>query len=261
MAYGKGYKRGGKKPRWKRPSSKSPGYRRAGLQNKVTTAGAVKRIMQSQAEQKFYDSDLPAKGDVGKVGVNTGGSVLGFLTATLQTGTQDHSIVSMKTGSGASERVGQRVRITSIQFQGRWIMSAAGTTGNQQILKMRVVVDKQSNSTKAVPGDIQSGVASGDGYWAPNNMANSERFTTLKEIHKRLSPGSADGVGGCTIPVSFYIKTNLLVHYTSGTNSTDNSDAAVIKNNVIFLHGSADNATTMGLAHLEGKFRVRYTDI
>ena len=117
-------------------------------------------------------------------------------------------------GSGASQRIGMKVSIRTIELRG-WVESYPGT-GLEQIDRVAIILDRQPNGVgpTAVTDFLQiASVAS------PRNLANRKRF---KVIWDRMFGLGATAVASGTLTVKTFNKyirfrKPLVVDYNSGT--------------------------------------------
>ncbi len=79
-------------------------------------------------------------------------------------------------GTGASQRLGQKHRVTGFHIRGRWNVNIQAAFDNPGYM---LVWDRQPNEVLANPGDILSDIGSTDSSRAFPNQANIARFQIL----------------------------------------------------------------------------------
>lgn len=176
------------------------------------------------------------------------------LTQTPVSSTGNISIASLNlidSGTGASERVGKRVTLTSIAFRGVAYLNATATAGNTaDVMRMIVYLDKQCNGGAAAVTDILGAAT----YNSFNNLDNSDRFTTLFTRKFCLNARGYSGTSSTQVlvPIKHYYSCKIPVELHENATTTI-SDVKSMNVGVLLI--SQD-----GLVNVEGQFRVRFTD-
>lgn len=228
----------------RRPTPKVPKTFRVGLDR---VAGNYNRYGATTAgkELKYFDVD---------------GSVAAPTTDDWRV--TENTIVNIKKGDGASERIGRHITVKYIDF--KFLISGSpqqladdgesvGTGGRG----MMFVLDKQCNGAAAGVTDI---LDTAD-FWSFKNLSNSKRFHTYKRIAEPRKAGMA-AYNGTTPPLTVWfepgvwegqIACNCKVTYD--TTSGDIDVTNIITNNILLLTaGSAEGN------NFDYNIRVRYLD-
>ncbi len=190
-------------------------------------------------ERKFFDSTL---GDV----------------AVSASGTVQSSMVEIPQGTTESERVGRKIRITSVHYRGHITIPFNGSTGagSNDIVRMILVQDKQVNGAAFSVLDYLEA----SDHHSFRNLSNVNRFHTLYDRQFAIDAQSGGGRGDNTVftavsrvPFQFHKNVNIPIEYnntaTTGAVSTQTS------NGLFWLFISE-----AGLGAVDAQFRVRFTD-
>lgn len=155
-------------------------------------------------------------------------------------------------GTGASQRIGMKVALRSIEFKGQVRVTAA--TGADQIQRYIVLLDRQANG--AAPAALTDFLNGAGVYYSLRNLANRRRF---KAIHDRMFSLNATGEPDSQRCWKFYIKFRkpITVEFNAGNAGTV---ADIVTNSLYFISlGQAPAGATAG--SILGYCRLRYTDL
>ena len=172
------------------------------------------------------------------------------------------SVVLIGQGQTQSTRLGRKLVLRSMQFQGMLTFAAQSGASIQvpQVTRLILVQDTQCNgSAPDVAGD--DGVLETGSWHSFFEVANDSRFVILYDEVTVLNPRAAAGDGttndtGSGISAfEFSCELDVPIEY-SGT--ADPSVIDEIRTNNIFGIMITDSAT--GVTSLDSKFRFRFTD-
>lgn len=198
------------------------------------------------AEKKFLDT----ADDFGATQIPTTGAI-------------GNSINLLTNGTGAQQLIGRKITIKSIQS--RCFVTFTGVTGaanpnaaiNNDIVRMLLVQDTQTNGAYAIPSDI---LAISGSINSLINMENSGRFKILKEkviefnntVPGILATGPTYYTGSARKSFKWFKKCNIDIMYdnAASSNITDIRD-----NNIFWLAISNRAVATVNM-----NTRIRYTD-
>jgi len=163
-------------------------------------------------------------------------------------------LLDVDQGTGASDRLGQRITVVSIQLE-MFINMNSATTGQALHIRGALVEDRQANG--AVPGfnNYYASVTS----TAVRTLSNIQRFRTLKEWDFNInSPGFAgNGTANDSSEVlrkfNLFKKCNIKVRYSGSTGVI----TAVQSTNIVFIIMAS---STTPVSTLTGTMRFRYID-
>lgn len=152
-------------------------------------------------------------------------------------------------GSGASERIGQKVMVRSIQL--RLVQYVTAGTGADQFHRVLLFVDRQANGAAPTLGSQLSA----NSVLGMRSLVNRKRFKILwdKSCHM-----NATAEPGSMLFRKAYIKFRrpLVVEFNAGVAGTI---ADIVSNSLYFyVVGSLAAGPTAG--GIEGVARIRYTD-
>ena len=170
-------------------------------------------------------------------------------------------------GTGATQRVGERVHFCSIQMRLRMYIEkaaqlplVASSAVNLQQVRLMLVYDRQTNATLATKADI---LTSATEVSAMLNMENRARFKVLMDKTFVLDPFNFDAnvdtydFNRTVVQYNKYRKFNLETTYT---NANDNTIAGVKTGALLLvLTGSSAN-TNDDDAKCQGSIRLRFYD-
>lgn len=157
----------------------------------------------------------------------------------------------LQPGTGASQRIGMKVAIRSLEFKGQVRVTAA--TGVDQIQRYIILLDRQANG--AAPAALTDFLTGGV-YYSLRNLANRRRF---KAIHDRMFSLNASGEPDSQRCWKFYIKFRkpIIVEFNAGNAGTV---ADIVTNSLYLMSlGQAPAGATAG--SILGYCRLRYTDL
>ena len=272
------------------------GYtRRSGLYGRFNKPGRA-------PERKFFDITYPATyGDAITLNLPVRTSVVTPTSrvawkADFGSITTDH-MLQIPQGAGASERIGRKVFVRSMEVIGRLSMpqltaavvdpAVAGSTAMEETHHLWIVMDTQVN------GQATDQVSQ---FFAPapynaatsvdptsfHNIANSSRFRVLKHIvtkMQRNDMASSTSVGGTAKDIRVFLKLGLTLEYG---NTTTSGAIATLRDKGIFMFtcsvpcigACADGVTGAGVGHIDQArqclatgileqyhVRFRYTDV
>lgn len=170
-------------------------------------------------------------------------------------------------GNGPSGRIGRNITITSIFYRNIISLESTATTGQTQMTRTAIVLDKQANGTTPLIQDIYVQTAAGPPVqvqpYSPMNLDNSMRFKILSDENRiLLANGALSGAGLSTATsnvcwIENYIRTNIRVNYNTGTNG----DQRDIATNALYIITIGEFTSAQGYnAVSNGLVRIRYTD-
>lgn len=180
-------------------------------------------------------------------------------------------VVGIQTGTGQNNRVGHRISITQLSYYGIVKMpernNQAYSVVNDDILRVMVVIDKQTNGVTLSVADLLDNTNTGTvgNVHSFRNLTSTTRFRILKDefVHIDGNPPIHDTSAGATtsnyacpvrrLPMEYHYKFEkpLLIEYTSTTGAI-----AEIKSNNIYIVFLSHN----GVVEVGGVTRVRYMD-
>jgi len=135
-------------------------------------------------------------------------------------------------GTGASQRIGKKVNIKSIQFRCSIGGAATGVTPFQGFVRFLWIYDKQTNATTPTVANIleaTSGVS-------PMNMDNRDRFVVISDKQYAIDQSGGHQSG----QIKMYKKLNLTTVFNAGTAGT----VADITSGAIYLLHIASSAVS-----------------
>ncbi len=155
-------------------------------------------------------------------------------------------------GTDEDERIGRKVTINQIFFKGNLILPETSTNSNtSDILRLVLYVDHQPNG--AVPSLLDYfDVAEYDSF---RNLANTKRFTVLYDRNHTLNASAAESTQSCAFIKDLKIskpKLNIQVNYDSTLGALTE-----LTTRAIGFMGISQG----GFIEIEGKWRIRYTDM
>ncbi len=163
-------------------------------------------------------------------------------------------LLDVDQGTGASDRLGQRITVVSIQFK-MFVNMDSATTGQALHIRAVLVEDRQANG--AVPGfnDYFASVTT----TAVRTMSNLQRFNTLKEWDFNINSsgfagnGTANDSSEVLRNFNLFKKCNKKIRYSGSTGVI----SAVKSTNLVFLIMAS---STTPVSTLTGVMRFRYID-
>ena len=186
------------------------------------------------------------------------------------------TVVSVGTGTGANQRVGQQINATKLHIRGllrKPQIALQTVVENIDSMRVMVILDKQANGTAPVSADILAtpgGVTETKQFLAFNELRNSQRFTVLKDAIFRIQRETL--TASPTAPLntvysmavekyfSFHIDLKGIPINFNATGTAGNVNL-VTTNNILFvvLPKGADIGGSPTIS-LEMLTRLRYTD-
>lgn len=157
----------------------------------------------------------------------------------------------LQPGSSASQRIGMKVAIRSLQM--KLISFCTAGTGVDQEHRWLVLLDRQANG--AAPAALTDFLAAGNTKGL-RNLANRRRFKIV--LDKRYYINNANEPGSARV-FNVYMKFRrpLIVEYNAGIAGT----IADIVSNSLYLVLIGQVAPGTGAGMIQGYARIRYTDM
>lgn len=161
-------------------------------------------------------------------------------------------------GTGATERVGRQVLVHKIFFKGRIeVGDATFANWDGLIVKIALVIDKQTNKTQCVATDIWAA----DDIYHFRNLDQAPRFRVLmlKTINVNAGTSSSTDYAGRWVPLEFSHKFRkpLVIDYDKTATTGNITD--MMNNSIHFMAATnARNATPT--VKIGGESRTRFTD-
>ncbi len=169
------------------------------------------------------------------------------------------SCVIIPQGTTESTRLGRKITVKSINWRmeiGLAELDAQATPGNEEIIRIIVYLDKQTNGAAAAILDILETA----NYQSFNNLANKSRFRTLMDRTYALNYNTlaSDGAGvtssnAMSIQDSFFKKCNIVIEYDN--TATDGAITTQRSNNIGVL-----TISKSGTGRFLTQMRIRYSD-
>lgn len=206
-------------------------YKYAGQYKRRRIVQPYRAVQYSQAEWKYIDVD----------------SVEGHAFDTVG---RQYLLNGLEPGTGASERIGMKVSIKTIEM--RLVAdSFIGCPGS--VCRVLLIVDQQSNG--ADPTLLSSYLTTAD-YTGMRNLANRKRFKCL--LDKAFVVNDFDISGQNAVYRHYYIKLKkpLVTEYNIGVAGT----IADIVSNSLYLVVLGDRGAGGTNVNLQCQTRLRYTD-
>lgn len=204
-------------------------------------------------EQKFYDTAID----------NTQLSAATDTWYAAGTQAQGLILVGLAQGTGASQRIGQRITVKSIQLRLHVQPSSAASTGPfGGVFHMALVLDRDAKGTAPSITDLYT---TSDMTTSMINIGYSERFRVIKKWQSVLyatgqEGGTGDYYGPMCVPIDYYHKEDIPVRYSSSTGAI----SEITGNNLFLVVGgfTMASASTQDLkpARVLGAARIRYVD-
>ena len=153
-------------------------------------------------------------------------------------------------GSGASQRIGMKVSIRSVQF--RLFPYAMNGTGHDQFARLCIFLDRQSNGANPTLASHLSA----NNILAQRSLVERKRFKIIWDKTRVLN---ASGESGTAVVYTGYIKFRrpILVEFNSGVAGTISD----IASNSMYLYTVGSIAAGATAGAVEGTVRIRYTDM
>jgi len=157
----------------------------------------------------------------------------------------------MVPGNSASQRVGMKIDIRSIEY--RLVARATATTGLDQGHRLLFLLDRQCNGV--APAALTDFLTVGN-YQGMRNLAQRKRFKVLKDYYLALN---ASGEAGSHRNIYKYMKFRrpITTEYNAGTAGT----IADISTNSLYFISIGNNVAGTTAGQVVGYVRIRYTDV
>lgn len=200
------------------------------------TSGYYGRFIGPNAENKFFDTTLTFNFDATPEVPATG------------------QLVLIPQGVTESTRVGRKCVVKSLQLRGTVLFTpGAAAAAASTNAYMCLVLDKQCNGAAASYNDVMLGANIATGF---TNLANSERFVTLKRMKWNLTSqaGATTAFSNVAKAFDFYHKCSLPLEFSSTTGAITE-----LKSNNLFLIAGTDGQTDDTVS-MSGQCRVRFSD-
>ena len=151
-------------------------------------------------------------------------------------------------GSDINQRVGRQITLRSVQLRG--YEQSAAAAGVDQVHRIVLVYDRQSNGVAPVIGDILQASS----VTAPRNLNNRRRFKILMD---RIMVCNATAESGSNVTWQFYRKLRHPVEFNAGNAGT----VADIQSGSLYLMVVTNIAPGAGAGDSYWNARVRFTDV
>jgi len=156
-------------------------------------------------------------------------------------------------GTGFSERVGDRILVKHIMFEG-YVLQTPNAAGDYSTNPLRfiLVVDRQCNGVVASGTDVFTGAIC---ERLRPNLSNEQRFVVL--IDEWVAVNSFSGVSGpMCVPFRFEMDVEIPVEYGANTSAS----SSILKNSIAWSV-TGRNAPSPPQTEIRGYVRVLYVDI
>jgi len=225
--------------RYSKRSGKIRGKKRSYKKARRGTLRSFSALAPPRYEKKFKDTATSA-------------AMLEFATA----GVVQNSFVTMASGSGNGERIGNRITVTNVNAH---LLAVTGTSNTNPGLDNTVVrvilgIDKQCNGANTAIGDVLQSASP----YSFRNMYTLNRFVILKDKLFVMDPTiyMATNSGQVGRILKFSWKGQLPIMFSDATATISN-----IETNNLFLLVVTDRTATAGQTDgIVGTVRVKYTD-
>lgn len=157
---------------------------------------------------------------------------------------------ALSQGAAASDRVGRKIQVRSIEMRGYLYGDSAAVVNHVRLV---VVQDKQANGAAPSWTDIYDSNL----YYSLRNLAKKQRFKILWDKTYTLVGNSSAPQDTTSKHVQMYKKVNIQTDYNSGNAGT----VADIDKNSIYVFAIALAGSGTGDMQWNGTARIRYTDI
>ncbi len=148
-------------------------------------------------------------------------------------------------GDTTNERDGAQVKMVGFEMS---YFITRNVSADASIIRILLVIDKQTNQAIFVPGDMFEDSTVLDNLVSPRNLDNKHRFTVLYDRVHHLSNG-----GPTSLSVKKYFKKDLLLRYDGSTPSI----ADLTQNSLAFMR-AANQVTNDPI--IRAFFRLRFVD-
>lgn len=155
-------------------------------------------------------------------------------------------------GSGLDQRIGRQVTLKSIQI--RFQVNVTSGTGVDQVSRVLVVYDRQSNAAAPTTANIISAAGTGYDVLRPKNLDNRKRFKILMDRTFYLNASGESNSGVC---FNFYRRLRHPMEFNAGVAGTI-ADIVSGSIYVVCVGNQAVGATAGQMTYFS---RVRYVDV
>lgn len=150
-------------------------------------------------------------------------------------------------GSGADQRIGRKVIMTSLLYRIGFILGATSTGGSP--LRLLIVYDKQANAAAPAITDILDT----DHFLARQNLSNRDRFVVLADKH--LPPISVQN-NFSVISKIYKKRLNLETCFNAGVAGTIGD----ITSGSVYVFAAQTSGIGTGAPSIVSRCRIRYRD-
>ena len=154
-------------------------------------------------------------------------------------------------GTGASQRIGKKVTLKSIQLRASIGASIAGASPFQGMCRVFILYDKQTNASLPTIGNILETVHG----TSPMNMDNRERFVVLYDRQIALDQNG----GNVSSQIKMYKRLNLTTVFNNGAAGTvaDINSGSIL---IVFISEQVNNTPATNSPVVRWYSRIRYED-
>lgn len=191
--------------------------------------GAYKAYRYLNPEQKYVDELLNA-------------------AAVSNTGTFK-DMPAMTRGTAVSERMGDQIKMTSMYYK---YNVSLGTAATINILRLMVIIDKQPNGARPLPGDILQNTGTNLICISPYNLANNKRFIILHDEQMSLVASATSQ----SITGSFYKELDYHTRYNTG----NTGNVADIETNNLLVYIVSNQTSVSSQPTINIYSRLRFVD-
>lgn len=160
----------------------------------------------------------------------------------------------LQPGTGASQRVGQKIMIRSVELRIFWETNAA--TGVEQNVRHMILLDRQANG--AGPAAVTDFLAT-NSTMAPRALTNRKRFKILYDKAYGMGATAVQSSTPQTRVFKKYMKFKrpIIVDYNAGAGGS----IADIASNALYYVTLGSEAAGNTDVNAQGTIRIRYTDM
>lgn len=153
-------------------------------------------------------------------------------------------------GTGASNRVGRRVQMKSVEFK---TVSFVDTASQQVYCRYALVLDRQANAAVAAFTDIYDAAVP----TSLRNISNKARFKVLWDSGLIVLPGVASVTTGASMfACEHYRKIDIPVQYNAGTSGLIGD----VQTNALYWIAIGNGSSGTNDSQCAGMLRIRYDD-
>jgi len=189
-----------------------------------------------------------------------GGKELNFLDTPLAATVIDTTgaitlLNGMVQGTSASQRIGRKISIKSIQLR---LQHGMGSTGLSTMCRVAIVLDLQSNGAAPAWLDVFDNSTSLSAPHTMRNISNAGRFKVLWSHFFTLTGSNASGLStdDTFINDEWYKRCDIPVNYNAGVAGT----VGDIQTGGLFYMTLGSTAAGTAAASTTGTIRIRYAD-